>query len=137
MNAPATVREWLEALEATLVDEPDDAFAVAVAYAAGRAVELDEHELSAALRRSVFVLAAGGDPHRRLDLDARAVQTLASDIDDASARGELLASLRGAAAHADGLPRVTATIHGLLADPNFAWHAFACALLAEEVAGDQ
>jgi hypothetical protein len=130
------VREWLETLEATLADAPDDAFAVAVAYAAGRAVALDEREVAAALRRSVFVLAAGGDPHRHLHIDAPAVHTLAADIDDPSARGELLASLRGAAAHADALPRVSATITKLLNDPDVAWRTFACALLAEEVGGD-
>jgi hypothetical protein len=106
---------------------------VAVAYAAGQAVELDEAELAAGRRRAIFVLAAGGDPHRPLELGARAVETLAADLDDPSARGELFAALRGAAANAEGLPRVRDAVHGLLADPDRAWRAFACALLAEEL----
>ena len=128
------MREWLEILETTVAGTGADDLAVAVAYAAGQAVEIDEAELAAARRRAIFVLAAGGDPHRPLDLRARAVETLAADLDDASARGELQAALRAAAANADGLPRVGEAVHGLLADPERAWRAFACALLAEELA---
>jgi hypothetical protein len=128
------VREWLEAIEATLVAPDSDDLAVTVAYAAGRAVAIDETELAGARRRAIFVLAAGGDPHRPLDLRARAVETLAADLDDVSARGELQAALRAAAANADGLPRVAEAVHGLLGNPDRAWRAFACALLAEELA---
>jgi hypothetical protein len=130
----APVREWLEALEATMVEAGGDDVAVAVAYAAGQAVVLDEAELAGARRRAMFVLAAGGDPHRPLDLRARAVETLAADLDDVSVRGELQAALRAAAANASGLPRVAEAVRGLLADPDRAWRAFACALLAEELA---
>ena len=128
------MREWLEALESALADASVDDVAVAVAYAAGQAVVLDQAELAGARRRAIFVLAAGGDPHRPLELGARAVETLAADLDDASARGELQAALRAAAANAAGLPRVDAAVKGLLADPERGWRAFACALLAEEIA---
>ena len=127
------MREWLEALESTLIDASVDDLAVAVAYAVGQAVAIDEAELWGARRRALFVLAAGGDPHRPLDLGARAVETLAADLDDASARGELQAALRAAAANTDGLPHVAEAVHGLLADPDRAWRAFVCALLAEEI----
>ena len=130
------MREWLELLETGVGGDGHD-LDVAVAYAAGQAVEIDEAELAAARRRAIFVLAAGGDPHRPLDLGGRAVDTLAADLDDASARGELQAALRAAAANTEGLRRVAEAVHGLLADPERAWRAFACALLAEELSEEE
>jgi len=47
---------------------------------AGRGVTFDEHELHAALCRSELLLAAGGDPRRRLELFGRAVTALAEEL---------------------------------------------------------
>ena len=93
---------------------------VVLAYVAGQAVPLDEAERNAALRRALFVFAAGGDLHRDPAPDEPAVAELARDLDTPERRAALMAALDGAEG-ADAL----------LADPERAWRAYACALLAE------
>ena len=46
-------------------------------------------ELRAATRRAQLVLAAGGDPHRGLDLDGPAVERLAEELDSTERRAAL------------------------------------------------
>ena len=102
---------------------------VTVAWLAGREVSLDEDELRGALRRSLLLLASGGDPHRELELDGRAVTALADELDTPDRREALAAGLL---VLADEAP-----VAGLLlAEPELAWRAYACGLLAEELAGD-
>ncbi len=102
-----------------------------LAWLAGQLVELDEDELRGALRRSMLLLAAGGDPHRELTLDSRAVSALADELDEPARREALRGGLEGlwqqAPAPAVGL------IETMLADQDLAWRAYACALLAEEL----
>jgi hypothetical protein len=43
----------------------------ALALVGGRKLVIDAAELQPALRRSMLLLAAGGDPHRELALDGR------------------------------------------------------------------
>ena len=95
-----------------------------LAWLAGREVPLDEDELRGALRRSLLLLASGGDPHRELDLDDRAVTALADELDTPERRAALTAGLRGLDAEL------------LLAEPELAWRAYACGLLAEELGDD-
>src|SRR5437763_17154655 len=105
-----------------------------LAYVAGQGVAIDEGELAPAIRRALFVHAAGGDPHRELTLDARAGETLAADLDTDERRADLgrgLAALRDEAAR---LPLVRDALGRLLADTALAWRAYAVALLAEEIA---
>jgi hypothetical protein len=128
-------REWLEGLEQTLASEPHEGLA-AVAWLAGREVELDEGELHGARRRSMLLLAAGGDPQRGLGLDGRAVTALAADIDSPERREELAAGLARLRGDAAGLALVGAALNALLRDSDLAWRAFACGLLAEELAED-
>jgi hypothetical protein len=80
------------------------------------------------------VLAAGGDPTRDLSPDEPAVGTLARDLDSPSRRLDLAGALSELAEESDGLPRVAASLDGLLADDGLAWRWAACALLAEELA---
>jgi hypothetical protein len=89
---------------------------------AGHAVALDEAERKAALRRALLVFAAGGDLHRDPALDDPAVAELARDLDDPGRRRALLAALEGV----DGA-------EPLRADPDLAWRAYACGLLADEL----
>ena len=63
------MRELLELLEAG----PGDNLLPGLAWLAGQDVELDPDEVKATLRRAELLLAAGGDPHRELELDGRAV----------------------------------------------------------------
>lgn len=120
----------------TSLERGDADLPTSLAYLAGTAVELDDDELRAALRRAELLLAAGGDPHRELEADGRAVTALADDLDGETARAQLRDALAGLAAEADGLPRVSAVLAGLLADDDVAWRTFACARLAEALAGE-
>jgi hypothetical protein len=102
---------------------------VTAAWLAGREVPLDEDELRGALRRSMLLLASGGDPRRELELDGRAVTALADELDAPDRRDALAAGLRVLAAEAPAAEL-------LLGDPELAWRAYACGLLAEELARD-
>ena len=62
-----------------------------LAYLAGQAVSLDEAELNGARRRALLLVAAGGDPHRELDVDDRAVKSIAADLHTQARRDELAA----------------------------------------------
>jgi hypothetical protein len=79
-------------------------------------VTLAEAERNAALRRALLVFAAGGDLHRDPTLDDPAVVELAADLDSPERRETLLAA-------SDVLQR--------LGEPDLAWRAYACGLLAD------
>ena len=57
---------------------------------------IDESDLNAARRRAMFVLAAGGDPHRELDHDSVAAERLATELDTPERRLALAEALGGA-----------------------------------------
>jgi hypothetical protein len=99
-------------------------------------VPADETELSAARRRAMLVLAAGGDPHRDLAPGDVAVVRLAEELDRPERREALAAALDRIAADAEGLASVTETLAILRADPELAWRVYAIALLADELAED-
>jgi hypothetical protein len=99
---------------------------VPIAWLAGRTVTLDAHELHGALRRALLLLAAGGDPAREPEPNGRAATGLAAELDRPERRAELEAALRELHDRAGEL----------LADPDLAWRAFACGLLAEELAAE-
>ena len=73
------------------------------------------------MRRALFVFAAGGDLHREPTLDDPAVRELAADLDSPQRRQALLAA--------------SVTL-AELEDPDLAWRAYACGLLAEAL-GEQ
>jgi len=77
---------------------------------------LTEEERNAAVRRALFVFAAGGALQREPTLDDPAVVELAADLDSPERRQALLAA-------SDVLER--------LEDPDLAWRAYACGLLAD------
>lgn len=106
-----------------------------LAYIAGREVALDEDELNAARRRSLLLLAAGGDPRRELGLDDRAVKALATELYDDDRRQELGHSIDVLVARVHDLPRAREAALFLAADVDLAWRLFALGLLAEEVGG--
>ena len=76
-----------------------------LAYVAGQRVELPEQELSRARRRALLVLAAGGDPHRELEVDAPAVKSLAADLFDDARRAQLAGGIDELVVAARELPR--------------------------------
>ena len=97
-------------------------------------VSIDEAALNAARRRAMFVLAAGGDPHRDLGLDSVAAERLADELDTPERRAELAAALDELPA--EDLPGVNAGAESLRADPELAWRSFALSLLADELADE-
>ncbi len=99
-------------------------------------VEVPDAERKAALRRSMLVLAAGGDPHRELDHDEVAVERLAAELDAPERRARLEVALRGLAAGADGLPVVSEALALLLNEPDLAWRTYALALIADDLADE-
>jgi hypothetical protein len=107
---------------------------VSLAWLALGSVPIDDAELKAARRRAMLVLAAGGDPHRDLDLDSVAVERLASELDAPERREALAAALGALEAH--GLSTVAGAVELLQSEPELAWRIFALALLADELADD-
>jgi hypothetical protein len=128
-------REVLEALDQSAARRRYEAMLpVQLAFLAGRDVPLDEDELAGARRRALFVLAAGGDPHRELDPGGAAVATLAVDLGTPERRRAYSAALAALHAEARDLPHVSHMLEQLLANGDDAWRWLACALLAEELA---
>jgi hypothetical protein len=105
-----------------------------LAWIAAAHVELGEEELRGAVRRAMLLLAAGGDPHRPLELDGRAVGTLAGELDLPERREALARGLEALREEARGLPGVEAALEALLADADLAWRSYAAGLLGEELA---
>jgi hypothetical protein len=70
-------RPLLDELEAAGLDPRSGELLVSLAWLASGSVPIEEEELKAARRRAMFVLAAGGDPHRELDLNSVAAERLA------------------------------------------------------------
>jgi hypothetical protein len=126
------MRELLELLEAG----PGDNLLPGLAWLAGQEVDLDPDEVKATVRRAELLLAAGGDPRRELELDGRAVTSVAEDLDEPEARDQLEDSLARLAAASEGLAAVSAGLARLRAQPDLAWQSYACALLAEAIGTD-
>ena len=126
------MRAALEVLE----NGPRDGLMLGLAWLAGQEVELDPDEVKAALRRAELLLAAGGDPHRELDFDGRAITAIAADLDEPVARDAFEDALARLAAAAAGLAAVSDGLARLRAQPDLAWQSYAGALLAEAIAGD-
>jgi hypothetical protein len=126
------MRELLELLEAG----PDDNLLPGLAWLAGQEVELDPDEVKGTVRRAELLLASGGDPHRELELDGRAVTAVADDLDDPAARDQLEDSLARLATASEGLTAVSNGLARLRAQPDLAWQSYACALLAEAIGMD-
>ena len=104
-----------------------------LAYLAGQAVELDEAELNGARRRALLLVAAGGDPHRELDVDDRAVKAIATDLHTPQRRDELARAIDALVLRVRELPVAREAALFLAGDIDLAWRLFALALLAEEL----
>ena len=104
-----------------------------LAYIAGQALELPDDELNAARRRALLLVAAGGDPHRELDVDDRAVKSLAVDLYDDDRRAALGRALDALVLRVRDLPAAREAALFLVSDVDLAWRLFALTLLAEEL----
>ena len=110
---------------------------IALSLAAGQGVTVPDEELQGAVRRALLVLAAGGDPSRGLELDGRAVETLAEDIDSPFRREELARGIAALREQAAGFPTLAEALSELLADGEFAWRAFSAARMVQAIDADQ
>jgi len=127
-----SVAALLEALEAGELGDP----LPVLAYAAGAQVELPDADRDAALRRALFLLAAGGDLRREPDVDDPAVKAVAEDLHDGARRAQLARGLDELALAARDLPRTREAVLFLARDVDLAWRLYALALVAEELGGE-
>jgi hypothetical protein len=105
----------------------------ALALLAARDLVIEPNELGPPLRRAMLLLAAGGDPHRELELDGRAVTALAAELDRPERRAEVSRGLEALREEAAGFANVSPALEELLLNAGLAWSAYACALLADEL----
>jgi hypothetical protein len=92
-------------------------------------VPLEDAERNAALRRALFVFAAGGALNRDPRLSDPAVIELAGDIDSPERRAALSTALERLDADPETLEQ--------LRDSETAWRAYACGLLADALGEDE
>ena len=130
----AGTRARLEELDRSGLDPRSPELLVVLCWLVRECVAIDESELNGARRRAMFVLAAGGDPHRDLGFDSVAAERLADELDTPERRAQLAAALDGLPT--DDLPAVSAAAEALEADPELAWRSFALSLLADELADE-
>ena len=128
----AGTRARLEELERAELDPRSSELLVVVCWLVREDVAIDDAELNGARRRAMFVLAAGGDPHRDVGPASVAAERLADELDTPERRAQLAAALDELPA--DDLPAVTAAVESLRTDPELAWRSFALSLLADELA---
>ena len=130
----AGTRARLEELESSRLEARASELLVVLCWLVKDDIEIDEAELNGARRRAMFVLAAGGDPHRDVGIDSIAAERLAGELDTPARREQLRSAL--AALPTDDLPAVSAAAESLRADPELAWRSFALSLLADELADE-
>jgi hypothetical protein len=106
-----------------------------LAYIAGQSVEIDDEDLNGGRRRALLLVAAGGDPHRDLDVDDRAVKALAVDLYTDERREQLGRSIDALVLQVRERPIAREAALFLAADVDLAWRLFSLSLLAEELAG--
>ena len=131
----AGTRARLEELEQSGLDPRSAELLVVLCWLVRDRVAIDAATLNGARRRAMFVLAAGGDPHRDLGFDSVAAERLADELDTPGRRAQLAAALDDLPT--DELPAVSAAAESLRADPELAWRSFALSLLADELAEDE
>jgi hypothetical protein len=104
-----------------------------LAYIAGQEVEIDDQDLNGARRRALLLVAAGGDPHRELDIDDRAVKSLAADLYTDERRRQLGRAIDALVLRVRERRAAREAALFLAADVDLAWRLFSLALLAEEL----
>ncbi len=129
------IRARLEQLDRSGLDPRSSELLVILCWLVQDHVAIDGATLNGARRRAMFVLAAGGDPHRDLGFDSVAAERLADELDTPDRRALLAAALEDLPT--DELPAVSAAVESLCSDPELAWRSFALSLLADELADDE
>src|SRR5947209_12440327 len=107
-----------------------------LAYIAGQSVEIDDQDLNGARRRALLLVAAGGDPHRELGIDDRAVKSIAADLFSDERREALGYAIDALVLRVRDLPTTREAAIFLAGDVDLAWRLFALGLIAEELGGE-
>ena len=128
MNDPRIVA-LLARVEAGELGDPP----TILAYIAGRDIEIPASELNGARRRAMLLLAAGGDPHREVGVDDRAVKAVAVELWTGERVAQLARGVDELALLARDLPRTKEAVLFLAGDLDLAWRLFALGVLAEEL----
>lgn len=123
------IDELLGRLEAGELGDP----LPVLAFLAGQTVPVGETELNDARRRSLLLLAAGGNPARELTVDDRAVKALSVDLYSNERRAALARELDALVLRVRELPRLREAAVFLAGEPDLAWRLYALALLADEL----
>lgn len=134
------IAHWLTTLDTRLAQADDEELAEAIAsiaYVAAAEIAIPEDDVKSASRRAMLLLAAGGDPMRGLDLDGRAVLSLAADLETPERIAALVRGLDELAGQARSHEHVKAAVEALQDTPDVAWRAYAAALLAEQLGEQQ
>jgi hypothetical protein len=92
-------------------------------------VPLEDTDRNAAIRRALLVFAAGGGLEREPTLNDPAVLELARDLDSPARREALATAVEQLEADSEALER--------LREPETAWRAYACGLLADALGEDE
>jgi hypothetical protein len=124
-------RSRLEDLEAAGYTADSGELLVALVWLCLPELPIPDDELNSARRRAMFVLAAGGDPHRELDLNSVAAERLAAELDTPERRKALHTALSGLPA--EGLSTVSQAVSALRSEPDAVWRCLGLALLADEL----
>ena len=127
-------RSRLEALEVAGYEPRSGELLVALVWLVLNELPIADDELNASRRRAMFILAAGGDPNRDLDLNTVAAERLAGELDSPERRQALHDAL--GALEAEGLPAVQDGLSALQVDAELAWRCLGLALLADELADE-
>jgi hypothetical protein len=130
------VADWLEILEGRLAAGSEEELAiglVSLAYLAAADIVVPEEERRPAARRALLLLAAGGDPTRGLDLEGRAVRSLAGDLATPQRLQAMSDGLDGVLGQAAGLAHVSEVARALRSNVDIAWRAYAASILADEL----
>src|SRR5258706_7199948 len=80
-TTPISHRARLQQLEGSGLDPRSSELLVVLCWLVQEDVAIPEADMNAARRRAMFVLAAGGDPNRELDLGSIAADPLAAELD--------------------------------------------------------
>src|SRR3954452_21610793 len=104
-----------------------------LAYIAGQSVEIDVEDLNGGRRRALLLVAAGGDPHRELGVDDRAVKALAADLYTDERRQQLGRGIDALVLRPREREAAREAALFLAGDVDLAWRLCSLALLAEEV----
>jgi hypothetical protein len=130
----AGIRARLEELEGSELDPRSSELQVVLCWLVQGEISIDDGELNAARRRAMFVLAAGGDPHRDVGLDSIAAERLADELDTPVRRAQLAAAL--GELPTEDLPAISLAVQSLCVDSELAWRSFALSLIADELADE-